>query len=418
MRVFVSWVMVFLLASPLFAQQACYTEEYRRASISRDPGLAYRLQSIEDLVQRQLTHQQSNLAARGEESPAIIKIPVVVHILYNQSSQNIPDERVYSQIAALNENFRRLNADTVNTPAAFKSVAADCQIEFQLAISDPMRRNTTGIIRKYTPVTVWTADDNMKFTAQAGDDAWDADQYLNIWVCNLRLLSGYSSSPGEAKQKDGIVLSFGVFGKNAGTGHEQGKTTVHEVGHWLGLKHIWGDSYCGDDGIDDTPQQGNFTSGCPTGFRSSCSNGPSGDMYMNYMDLTSDNCTNLFTLGQKQRMLSLFNNGLPRHGLLSSTGLFPPLINEIPLPEEPPKWLHPQLYPNPATSQLTLDLSYDIRWMGKVITISNAQGQLMMQVQINSKQPQIDISRLSPGLYLLTAKKDDGASIKEKFIKK
>ena len=96
---------------------------------------------------------------------------------------------------------------------------------------------------------------------------------------------------------------------------------MHEVGHWLGLKHIWGDTYCGDDLIEDTPLQGNFTPGCPTGFRTSCSNGTTGDMYMNYMDFTNDACLNLFTEGQKEKMLSLFTAGGPRNSILSSKGL-------------------------------------------------------------------------------------------------
>ena len=139
---------------------------------------------------------------------------------------------------------------------------------------------------------------------------------------------------------------------------------------------------------------------------------------MNYMDITSDVCTNLFTEGQKARMHTLFAPGGPRYSLLSSIGLQPPLINEIPLPEEPPKWMHPQLYPNPATSELKLDLSYDIRWIGSQLTITNAQGQSIIQDKITAKVHSINITRLSPGLYFLYAKKSDGETIKQKFIKK
>src|ERR1043165_4981181 len=99
-----------------------------------------------------------------------------------------------------------------------------------------------------------------------------------------------------------------------------GRTAVHEVGHWLGLKHIWGDAACGDDLVEDTPPQGWYTQGCPTGFHSSCNNGVMGDMYMNYMDYTSDACMNLFTAGQKQRMRALFATGGARASLLQSKG--------------------------------------------------------------------------------------------------
>jgi hypothetical protein len=196
-----------------------------------------------------------------------------------------------------------------------------------------------------------------------------------------------------------------------------GKTTVHEVGHWLNLRHIWGDQYCGDDGVSDTPKQASYTVGCPSTTRVTCGNGPYGDMYMNYMDYTNDDCINMFTQGQKQRMRSLFAAGGVRNGLLLSKGLDAPLISESSLPEEEPKWLHPQVYPIPAASQLTVDVMYDARWMGKTIFITNIQGQSIMSVTITSKKQVIDISRLTPGIYFLAAKKDDGESIKQRFVK-
>jgi hypothetical protein len=350
---------------------------------------------------------------------AIVKIPVVVHILYNQSITNVPsDEQVAAQIRVLNQCFRRTSPDTVNTPAIFKGLAADCEIEFQLATSDPIRRVTSGIIRKYTPVSSWLSDDKMKSSANGGDDGWDPKQYLNIWVCNIRFVAGYSSVPGDVASKDGVVLSFGAFGLNSGSGREMGKTAVHEVGHWLGLKHIWGDEYCGDDGIADTPKQGNFTSGCPTGVRSTCGAGAGGDMYMNYMDLTSDACTNLFTLGQKAVMHSHFAVGGARNSLLTSKGGAPPLINEIPVAEDLPKFYQPHIYPNPASDKLFVDLAYDMRWIGKTITITNAQGQIIRQEVITGKLHQVDVASLKPGLYLIYSKKEDGAVIRDKFLKR
>ena len=155
----------------------------------------------------------------------------------------------------------------------------------------------------------------------------------------------------------------------------------------------------------------------PFRIRITCGNGPTGDMYMNYMDFTSDACTNLFTNGQKARMRALFAPGGARNGILSSTGLNAPLIFESPLPDDSPKWLHPQLYPNPATNEIILDLAYDIRWIGKTIFVTDLLGQSVMNVPITSKNQHIDISRLQPGMYFLAAKKDDGESMKMKFIK-
>jgi len=402
----------------LSAQQSCSSYSYKLQELMNNPSLKNEISTIERFVQQKLASRAANIAGKPQGGSFVIKIPVVVHILYHQPEENISDERIYSQISVLNENFRRLNADTVNTPEAFKSIAADCEIEFQLATSDPQRRNTTGIIRKYTPLRLWNADDKMKYAAETGSDAWDAKNYLNIWVCNLGRAAGYSSFPGGPAAKDGIVIAFNVFGINTKAGYEMGKTAVHEAGHWMGLRHIWGDSECGNDMIDDTPTQYTFTSGCPSGIRvSSCGNNVNGDMYMNYMDLTLDACTNLFTEGQKERMRASFETGGGRKSILTSYGLLPPLISEIPLPEEVPAWFHPQLYPNPASTEMTLDLAYDIRWIGKTLRVTNLQGQLAMQLLINSKAQKIDISQLRSGMYILSGKKDDGSVIKQKFIK-
>ena len=390
----------------LTAQQRCSTSDYQQEQFSRNSSFRDRINEIEIFTKHQIEGRATN---RTENT--IIKIPVVVHILYHTQTEKISDEQVASQIDALNKYFRRRNADTTNTPAYFRTLAADCEIEFQLAISDPRRRSTSGIVRKYTPITKWKADDQMKFSSSMGDDAWDPKSYLNIWVCNLEKFAGYATTPGGEENKDGVVISYTAFGTGIG------KTAVHEVGHWLNLKHLWGDENCGDDGVSDTPKQASYTIGCPSTVRITCGNGPYGDMYMNYMDFSNDACINMFTEGQKARMRALFNTGGPRNSLLLSKGLNPPLIAESPSTTEDPKWLHPQLFPNPANNELNLDLSYDIRWMGKTIFVTNLQGQMVMNLSITSKNLKIDISRLQAGMYFLAAKKDDGESMKMRFIK-
>ena len=407
---------IFILAicSQVTAQR-CATFTYQQEQLRTNPSLATSIETIEAFTNQHLLNSSNQIINRGEGT--IIKIPVIVHILYHYSSEKISDEQVMSQIEVLNKCFRHLNADSVKTPVVFKSLAADCEIEFQLAKSDSRSKSTSGIIRKYTPVTKWAMDDKMKFSVEMGDDAWDAKSYLNIWVCNLDKLAGYSSLPGSEASKDGLVIDFDAFGVSAATGYGMGKTAVHEIGHWLGLKHLWGDANCGDDGVDDTPKQASYTVGCPSSIRITCGNGPNGDMYMNYMDFTSDDCINLFTKGQKARMRTLFEPGGVRNAILTSKGLNQPLIFESPLPDADPQWLHPQLYPNPAISQLTLDLAYDTRWMGKIIQITNLQGQIVMQVPITAKILHIDVNKLQAGIYFLAAKKDDGESMKMRFVK-
>ncbi|MGZ8545387.1 MAG: M43 family zinc metalloprotease, partial [Flavisolibacter sp.] len=259
------------ITSTVMAQRECAVTDYLSQQTAVDPALPQRIQSIEQFIK-----QQAHAKMEGEESN-VIRIPVVVHILYKSALENISDEQVRSQIEVLNRDFRRRNADTVNTPLRFKAFAADVPIEFFLATADPYGRSTNGIVRKQTSTAQWKVDDKIKYSAYGGDDAWDSRSYLNIWVGNLGGTQGYSSMPGGAPEKDGIAIHFTAFGTiNSSAPHHLGRTAVHETGHWLGLKHIWGDTYCGDDMVDDTPKQGNFTTGCPTGFRTSCNNNATG----------------------------------------------------------------------------------------------------------------------------------------------
>jgi hypothetical protein len=399
-----------LLSNFLFGQKACRSFEYQNQLIQNDPSIAVSQKVVENFV-----HLRSLSSARTQHQK-VITIPVVVHILYHYPGENISDDQVRSQITALNRDYRKLNTDTVKIPAVFKPLAADCGIQFQLATSDAHGGATTGIIHKYTPITKWTADDQIKFSSKMGDDAWDSKSYLNIWVGTLPAVLGYSSLPGNPADKDGVVISNAAFGILSGGPYDKGRTAVHEIGHWLGLKHLWGDTYCGDDSVADTPKQATFTNGCPTGVRTSCDNAPNGDMYMDYMDFTDDDCLVMFTEGQKQRMLTLFEPGGPRYSILTSTGLSVPTVEEAPLPDNSPQWLHVKIYPNPASSELTINVEFDTRWVGKELTITNTLGQIEMKQMIISKIQQLDISKLMPGIYFISAKKD-ADTILEKFVK-
>ena len=407
---------VYLLASLLiFAQRECATQQYV-AGIASNTEIARRMEDVEGFIQNSSNNIKASIAS-GTSGNLIIRIPVVIHVLYNTAHLNISDEQIRTQLNALNRDFRRQNSDTVNTPARFKSLAADVQIEFVLATADPKGRTTTGIVRKLTAVAEWNMDDKIKFIANGGDDAWDSRYYLNIWVGKMRSLLGYSSAPGGPAEKDGLVINVTAFGtQNVSAQYDMGRTVVHEAGHWMGLKHIWGDTYCGDDLVDDTPKQGGFTSGCPINFRTSCNNGSMGDMYMNYMDFTNDACMNLFTLGQAERMQALFKTGGPKNSFLVSKGLNDPWLEEAPIVEMPLAKTSLTIYPNPAINELIINFANEDNWMGKELRLISINGSVLQKIKITSNIQKINISMLQAGMYAIQGE-NGNQKLKEKFIK-
>jgi len=400
-----------LLTCFVSAQRDCRSFEYQEQLLQKEPHLQLSHDAAQNFVR---LHESSRTFS--EQAGKTITIPVVVHILYHYPTEDVSDSLVRTQILALNRDFRKLNPDTVNIPESFKALAADCGIEFRLATVDPKGRATSGIIHKYSPITKWTLDDKIKLSSEMGDDGWDPESYLNIWVGTMDRILGYSSVPGDPKDKDGVVISKTAFGVTRGGPYSKGRTNVHEIGHWLGLKHLWGDADCGDDGVADTPKQATYTNGCPSGIRISCNNAPYGDMYMDYMDFTNDACLVMFTKGQRQKMRALFEPGGARSSLLSSNGLGIPVNGEMPPPDSSPQWLHVKIYPDPATTELNINIEFDTRWIGKELQVFNIAGQLQLKKTISSKNQKLDISQLKPGLYFIRAEKP-GEKIMEKFVK-
>lgn len=299
-------------------QRNCGTMQHLDFLKSQDSQIESRMNDIE-VQTANFIQQHSAMKTTG----TVINIPVVVHVVYNTSAQNISDAQIRSQIDVLNEDFRKLNADRVNTPSAFSSLAADVEINFCLASKTPSGTATTGIVRKSTTVTSFIDDDKVKYSSYGGDNAWNTSQYLNIWVCNLGSdLLGYAQFPGGPTATDGVVMLYSAFGRTGTvySPYNKGRTATHEVGHWLNLRHIWGDASCGNDLVGDTPTQQTSNYGCPSYPHRTCSNTTSGDMFMNYMDYTNDGCMNMFTTGQKTRMQALFASGGARASLLTSQG--------------------------------------------------------------------------------------------------
>ena len=405
-RSFLLLVLTGFIISPVISQQSCVSSQYNFLQLANDPQFAARQKAIAKFLEPS-DREISMLGTTGNPTDqSIINIPVVVHIIYNGNAQNITDAQIRSQIDILNNDFRRHNADSINTPSHFKPLAADCRINFTLASVNEQGLPTTGIIRKPTNVTGFSMDDDIKFTATGGDDAWDSDKYLNIWVAGMSAgIVGYSSAPGSDKKKDGVVIRFNAFGNTgaATAPYHKGRTAVHEVGHWLGLVHIWGDQNCGDDMIDDTPVQQSFTRGCPSGtIIISCNNTPNGNMYMNYMDLTEDACTNLFTKGQRLVMRSLFNDGGPRHNLLSSTGAADPGVQPpVDIPVDPADDNKVRVFPNPAKNTVNIDFGGDGTMPGKYLSVYNGYGQLLMYKVIITNRMSLNISSLATGVYFI-----------------
>lgn len=374
------------------------------------------------------------------KSAGVHTIPVVVHIVYNTPEQNLPDSVIYNQIAILNQDYNRLNPDTVNMRADFDIVKGNPGIQFVLAGVDPSGNPTTGITRTQTAtqsfgsLTVATGDfsdlEAVKSTANGGIDPWDQNRYLNIWVCNMAVnffgtelvaLLGYATPPAglpnwpqggpTANLIDGVVIQFQAFGSNnpnpldPGTGPVDvlGRTPVHEVGHYLGLRHIWGDGDCtAEDGIDDTPNADAQSNQDCDPTKNTCTDNIQGvdlpDMIENYMDYSAETCQNTFTQGQVQLMRGVLES--ERYDLAHNNpaaGIF-----ELPM-------VAVDVYPNPSTEEIAVhSISQIIE-----IEVFSLEGR---EVLIDFNGESADISNLSNGTYVLKVRTQDGIG-QTKFVK-
>ena len=399
-KVLLSLCLLILVAITAQAQTAtphirrCWSHELDKARSAQIPGYANAVSQTFEQAKRFVEYKASHRA----DGETVYRVPVVVHIVWNTAAENLSDAVIQTQIDKLNEDYRRMNADTTNTRAIFQPVAADANIEFYLATEDPDGNPTNGIVRTQTDRTEFSATggidpfqiltnlqdcglsldqildlfgfgsgtsapltsaqencvnevladfgggmDEMKFADTGGSPAWDTKRYCNIWVCDLNgdnptlgVLLGFAYPPVGAPnwpagqngtdETDGLAIHYQAFG--AGSSNtaplapfsDDGRTVVHEMGHYLGLRHIWGDDACGiDDGIADTPDSDaatDATSGCNWTQNNCTGDGTPDkpDMIENYMDYSSDECQNLFSRGQVDIMRAMLEG--PRGGLL------------------------------------------------------------------------------------------------------
>jgi hypothetical protein len=300
-------------------KRSCAAYEVLQEQLAEDATLAPRMKDIENFTRRAIeTGATQRLAADG-----YIEIPVVVHVLYNTSAQNISNAQIQSQIDVLNEDYQSTNSDfsKINNTGFSSAASTGLKIRFVLPAT------VNGIanpIHKQTKVSSWSTNDAVKYSSRGGDNVIDPTNNLNMWVCNLGGgLLGYAQFPGGKSATDGVVILYSAFGsRNKYPGgtyintYDLGRSATHEVGHWMNLRHIWGDdngTCSGTDYVADTPNQAGENYGIPTyPHTDACSPASPGVMFMNYMDYTDDAGMYMFSKGQADRMTAVFTTGGPR----------------------------------------------------------------------------------------------------------
>lgn len=283
------------------ARRSCASDEVLKDQMAKDPELARKISDIETFTQRKLSENFESRLVNG-----VIEIPVVVNVLYRSAAENISQAQIQSQIDVLNNDFNATNSDYNNVPTLFSNAKANVGIRFVL----------DQVVRKSTKKTSWGTRDAMKKSAQGGLSPISPTTKLNLWVCTIGGgILGYAQFPGGSSATDGVVIDSKYLG-TTGTAtypYNLGRTATHEVGHWMNLRHIWGDATCGTDYCNDTPSHNTANYGAPTyPHYSSCTGNPV-EMTMNYMDYVDDRAMFMFSTDQKSRMLAIFQAGGPRY---------------------------------------------------------------------------------------------------------
>lgn len=396
-------LMLLTIASSAFAQRTCLTHEKMNAVLNSDPAKKAYHHEVMDFVRN--SKSDNLFRTDGVQTPnAVITIPVVFHVLYKNTAQNISDAQIQSQLDVLNKDYRKLNTDfSTVVPVAFQGIAADMEIVFCKATKTPTGATTTGIIRKQIPNSLSFGDN---YYLAAGDPAWDTTKYLNIWIGILDGdddgVLGWAYLPDQAGQPwDGFVCDYRAFGTTgtAGAPFNKGRTCTHEIGHYLGLDHPWGedDSACGtaanDDGVADTPATNNPYYNCPTfpTNRYACTTTANGSMFMNYMDYVNDACMAMFTNGQKALVQNTMSG--PRASILTSSATACSTLSV----SEFQAFKAITIYPNPVTINFFVTSPF-----AEVdeIELFNQNGQLVKSSKLTSKESnKVSVEGLASGLY-------------------
>lgn len=408
--------------------EKCGIKHLNDVMLAKDP-------SFREVLERE--YQPS--AHKGQlKTTAASPVPVVFHVVLTQAQLNqIGGEagvrqRIDSEMVVLNRDFNGANADSVKIPAPFKPLYANAGILFGLAHTTPTGDSTAGyeirvITKNGTELTGGYGSGNAfsdaKYKAAYGLDAWDPTSYLNVWVVNtwdggktstiigVAIPHYYTEgSNGLPVEEQGVVLNYGAFGvKTLPTDYyistsSKGRTLTHETGHMFYLKHPWGDDdgKCpddggSDDGIEDTPPEASYTSGCPNFPRyDRCTRTGNGVMFMNYMDYVNDDCMYLFTKGQA----ALMQSHVAEDGVLFSLTQHPELLN-YPAAGIPKNVF--SIYPNPATKGV-VNIIFDHTSEGLTgIRVTDMTGKLVAEEEINVQAASysVDLNAASTGLYFV-----------------
>jgi hypothetical protein len=367
------------------------------------------------------------------------EIPVVFHVLYNNNTENLNISYINSQLTELNLAFRKKTSDTERIRDIFKPIAADVRIQFVLATVDPDGNPTNGVTRTSTSKTTFSKNiygeytTDMKYSSKGGKDAWDPTRYLNIWTCNMRFPSqqsmtlGFATPPtgapnwGSGITKDstdiesGVVLHFSIVGRNhpqAVGKATEGKTAVHEVGHYLGLRHVWGDGQGNngcfvDDGIFDTPNAKEMNYSCSKNNPPNTCIDASNDLpdqTENYMDYALDGCAGMYTRQQAYLMRYVLNNF--RTGLPARTITYDTLYDGTKI----------EMFPNPvAESQvLKIQISNSEKTNFSVHIIDMNGRQVLSKNILSNEISLIDVSGMARSIYYVIIKNAAGAVVDRK----
>lgn len=403
----------------------------------QNPAIKSSLINAETVARNWMSNPVNKANAEKKQS-TVIMIPVVVHVVYKNAIQNIPDTQIVRQIQILNECFRLQNPNFSATIPMFDTIGADVEIQFCLAGTDPQGNPTTGIIRKSAPSSAGFDPifnmDKIKSSATNGDDPWPNDKYLNIWVGDMSLFGtafvlGYATFPGESPALDGVVIQSEYFGYGtAAAPNNLGRTTVHEVGHFFGMRHIWADDDSGSTGqcdstdfVDDTPNQGAKSQSDCNLATNSCSNEAAywggidpPDMVENYMDYSADACMSMFTKGQKVRMYSFIYTDAARNSLSTSTAG----CNNVSMKELYSNFSdYLFVYPNPTADLLHINIT-KVTPSDLKCEIYGVNGQIVKSINHLDFQNTVDLSGLSNGIYVVKVYNSEVNAIKKITVSK